>query len=68
MDRRSFVTGSALGLAGIAASGAIAGVALAESIAKIAHWLGEVARDFDGTAAQVKAEVNALCEAFPLYQ
>ena len=37
-------------------------------MAKIAHWLGEVARDFDGTAAQVKAEVNALCEAFPLYQ
>ena len=33
MDRRSFVTGSALGLAGIAASGAIAGVALAEEAA-----------------------------------
>ena len=37
-------------------------------MAKIAHWLGEVARDFDRTAAQVKAEVNALCEAFPIYQ
>ena len=33
MDRRSFVTGSALGLAGIAASGAIAGVALADEAA-----------------------------------
>ncbi|MPM43787.1 Serine hydroxymethyltransferase 1 [bioreactor metagenome] len=37
-------------------------------MAKIARWMGEAARDFDGSAAQVKAEVNALCEAFPIYQ
>jgi Glycine/serine hydroxymethyltransferase len=37
-------------------------------MAKIAQWMGEAARDFDGSAAQVKAEVNALCEVFPIYQ
>ena len=35
---------------------------------KIAHWMGLIARDFDANAAAVKAEVNALCEAFPIYQ
>lgn len=37
-------------------------------MAKIAHWMGETARNFEGSAEQVKAEVNALCEAFPIYQ
>ena len=35
---------------------------------KIAHWMGLIARDFEGSAAAVKAEVNALCEQFPIYQ
>lgn len=37
-------------------------------MAKIAHWMGQVARDFDGCAATVKAEVDALCTAFPIYE
>lgn len=35
---------------------------------KIAHWMALIARDFEGSAAAVKAEVNALCEQFPIYQ
>ena len=35
---------------------------------QIAKWMAQVARDFDGCAVQVKSEVNALCEQFPIYQ
>ena len=35
---------------------------------QIAHWMGMVARDFEGSAAQVREEVNALCARFPLYE
>lgn len=35
---------------------------------KIAQLMGKVARDFDGTADEVRAEVNALCERFPIYK
>ncbi|MPN51601.1 Serine hydroxymethyltransferase [bioreactor metagenome] len=35
---------------------------------KIARWMALTARDFEGSAEQVRAEVNALCEAFPIYQ
>ena len=34
---------------------------------KIAQWMGRVARDFGGSADQVRAEVNALCQQFPIY-
>ena len=34
---------------------------------KIAQWMGTVAREGDSCAAQVRAEVNALCEQFPIY-
>ncbi len=34
----------------------------------IAKWMGQVARDFDGSAESVRAEVNALCGQFPIYQ
>ena len=34
---------------------------------KIAHWMGMIARDFEGNAAQVRAEVDALCKQFPIY-
>ena len=34
---------------------------------KIAQWMGRVARDFEGSADQVRAEVNALCQQFPIY-
>ncbi len=35
---------------------------------KIARWLGMAARDFDGNAAQIRAEVDALCKEFPIYE
>ncbi len=35
---------------------------------QIARWLGMAARDFDGNADQIRAEVRALCEKFPLYE
>ena len=35
---------------------------------KIAKWMGMVARDFEGTADQVRAEVAELCAQFPLYE
>ncbi len=34
---------------------------------KIAQWMAMVARDFAGTEAQVREEVNALCRQFPIY-
>ncbi len=34
---------------------------------KIGQMMGMVARDFDGTADQVRAEVNDLCARFPIY-
>ena len=33
---------------------------------KIAGWMAQVARDFEGTADQVRAEVDALCRQFPI--
>ncbi len=35
---------------------------------KIAHCIGQTARDFEGTSAQVKATVAEICEQFPLYK
>lgn len=35
---------------------------------KIAELMGKVARDFEGTADEVRADVNALCERFPIYK
>ena len=35
---------------------------------KIAHCIGQTARDFEGTAAEVKATVAEICENFPLYR
>ena len=35
---------------------------------KIAKWMTMVATDFEGTADQVRAEVNELCAQFPLYE
>lgn len=37
-------------------------------MAKISKWMGQAARDFDGSAATIRAEVNALCEQFPIYK
>ena len=35
---------------------------------KIAKWMAMVAEDFEGNAAQVRAEVDALCKLFPIYE
>ena len=35
---------------------------------KIANWMALVAQDFEANAAQVRAEVDALCRQFPIYQ
>ena len=35
---------------------------------KIAHCIGQTARDFEGTSAEVKATVAEICEHFPLYK
>ena len=35
---------------------------------KIAKWMAMVAEDFEGNAAQVRAEVDALCKQFPIYE
>ena len=35
---------------------------------KIAQWMAAVARDFEGCGGQVRAEVDALCRQFPIYQ
>ena len=34
---------------------------------KIAQWMAMVARDFEGTRDQVRAEVDELCRQFPIY-
>ncbi len=39
-----------------------------EEMKKIAHCIGQTARDFEGTAAEVKATVAEICEKFPLYR
>ena len=36
-------------------------------MAKIAHWMGLIARDFEGSRKQVRSEVDALCSQFPIY-
>ncbi len=40
----------------------------AEEMRAIAHCIGQTARDFEGTAAEVQATVADICERFPLYR
>ena len=35
---------------------------------KIAHWMGMMARDFDGCRYQVRNEVDTLCKQYPIYE
>ena len=35
---------------------------------QIARWMKLIAEDFDANAEQVRAEVNALCQQFPIYE
>ena len=39
-----------------------------EEMKRIAHCIALTARDFEGTAAEVKATVADICEKFPLYR
>ncbi len=39
-----------------------------EDMKVLAHLIGEVARDFEGTKESVKAQVLELCKKYPLYQ
>ena len=40
----------------------------AEEMKRIAHCIALTAKDFEGTAAEVKAEVAQICSRFPLYK
>ena len=40
----------------------------AEEMMRIAHCIALTAKDFEGTAAEVKATVADICEKFPLYK
>lgn len=40
----------------------------ASEMQAIAHCIGQTARDFEGTAAEVKATVADICKRFPLYE
>ena len=40
----------------------------AAEMKQIAHCIGQTARDFEGTAAEVRATVAEICEKFPLYK
>ena len=35
---------------------------------QIARWLTEIASDFEGNKDRVRAEVDALCKKFPIYE
>ena len=39
-----------------------------EEMRRIAHCIGLTARDFEGTAAEVKETVRQICEKYPLYR
>ncbi len=39
-----------------------------EDMKVLAHLIGEVARDFEGTKEAVKAQVMEICKKYPLYQ
>jgi glycine hydroxymethyltransferase len=39
-----------------------------EEMKRIAHCIALTARDFEGTADEVKATVADICEKFPLYR
>jgi glycine hydroxymethyltransferase len=40
----------------------------AEEMKRIAHCVALTARDFEGTADEVKATVAEICNQFPLYK
>ena len=40
----------------------------ADEMRKIAHCIALTAKDFEGSAAEVKATVAEICDKFPLYK
>ena len=62
-DKPAITSGVRIGTAAVTTRG------LGEAEMKqIAHCIGQTARDFEGTQAEVKATVAAICEKFPMYQ
>ena len=59
----SVTSGVRIGTAAVTTRGMGAG-----EMKRIARCIGMTARDFDGTAEQVRAEVADMCERFPLYR
>ena len=46
----------------------VTGIDISPEMVKIAQWMGQIARDFEANADQVRAEVDALCAQFPIYE
>ncbi len=61
-EKASVTSGVRIGTAAVTTRG------LGEAEMKqIAHCIGQTARDFEGTAAQVRETVAQICEKYPLY-
>ena len=39
-----------------------------DEMVKIAHFIGDIARDFEGNRDRISAEVQELCSRFPIYE
>ncbi len=61
-EKPSITSGVRIGTAAVTTRGL--GV---EEMKQIGHCIGLTARDFEGTAAEVRATVAAICEKYPLY-
>ena len=62
-EKPSITSGVRIGTAAVTTRGLGA-----EEMKQIAHCIALTAKDFEGTAAEVKATVAAICEKFPLYK
>ena len=62
-EKPSITSGVRIGTAAVTTRGLGA-----EEMKQIAHCIGLTARDFEGSAEEVKATVASICEKFPLYR
>ena len=62
-EKPSITSGVRIGTAAVTTRGLGA-----EEMKRIAHCIALTAKDFEGTAAEVKATVADICEKFPLYK
>ncbi len=62
-EKPSITSGVRIGTAAVTTRGLGA-----EQMKQIAHCIALTAKDFEGTAAEVKATVADICEQFPLYK